>query len=114
MEQATGERTAVIDLILQETRWRILDHLMREGRATLSDLSRKIGCTRQNVHHHLQRLEASGLAYVVDEEETNGLPRYYWGTDLDEHAPDDGRMTPMELTRVLMESREDGPPAEPF
>lgn len=102
LDAATGDRSKLLNLIFQETRWRILDHLMREGRATLSDLSRELGCTRQNVHHHLKRLEDSGLAHVVDQEETNGLPRHYWSTELVDHVPDGDRLTPMELSRLLL------------
>lgn len=94
-----------MELVFQDTRWGILDHLMRRGPATLTDLADQLGCTRQNVHHHIKRLEAHGLAHVVDVEETNGLPRHYWATNLADRAGTDERVDPAQVGRWVIEGR---------
>ncbi|MCA1812423.1 MAG: helix-turn-helix domain-containing protein [Halobacteriales archaeon] len=84
-------------VVLQETRALLLEQLKRpraDGKPgwTLHDLGRRLGCTTQNVHHHLKILERHGLARVAAEEATHGLARQYWTTDVEhvytDMAPD--------------------------
>jgi helix-turn-helix protein len=79
------EDAAMRRVVLQETRSLLLE-LLRRPRAdgkrgwTVQELSRRLDCTAQNAHHHLQILRDHGLAHVAIEEPTNGIPRQYWST----------------------------------
>ena len=75
-------------VVLQETRSLLLDALKRpraDGKPgwTIQELARKLGFTAQNIHHHLKILEERGLARVAGEEQTNGLARQFWVTDVE-------------------------------
>jgi len=81
------EDTELRRIVLQETRYLLLDLLKRpraDGKSgwSVQDLARRLTCTTQNIHHHLKILEERGLARVAAEEETNGLARQYWTTDV--------------------------------
>lgn len=101
MDLTEGPTDRLLDVVFQETRWRILDHLVRHRRATVADLAEVIGCTRQNVHHHLKELERHGLARVVDQDETRGLPRHHWAARLSEEGPT--LLDPLQLDRKIPE-----------
>lgn len=84
-------------VVLQETRSLLLDTLKRprtDGKPghTIQDLARRLSFTAQNIHHHLKILEQAGLARVAAEEQTNGLARQFWVTDVEhvytDMAPD--------------------------
>lgn len=59
--------------IIQWLRVKILTTL-KEQPLTVSKLSKKLGYSRRNIHHHLRTLEKDGLVYSKKETKTQGQP----------------------------------------
>jgi hypothetical protein len=104
-------------VVLQETRALLLEQLKRpraDGKPgwTLHDLARRLGCTTQNVHHHLKVLQRAGLARVAAEEATHGLARQYWTTDVEHVYTDMAPDARAALARDKAMAHHAQPPAE--
>ena len=59
---------------MQATRQQILDHLRREGRATVKELDRLLGLTSTGIRQHLTVLERDGLVEAFEERGRVGRP----------------------------------------
>ncbi len=59
---------------MQATRQQILDHLRREGRATVKDLGACLGLTSTGIRQHLTVLERDGLVEAYEERGHVGRP----------------------------------------
>ena len=53
--------TALFKVLANDTRLRLLHHLVRSGEATVTDLAKTLGATPQAVSNQLQRLSDTGM-----------------------------------------------------
>lgn len=65
LEMADGDADEVLDALAPETRRCALRTLFEEP-ATTSELADRLDSSVQNVHHHLSRLEETGLVEPID------------------------------------------------
>jgi DNA-binding transcriptional ArsR family regulator len=59
--------TSVLKALADETRWRIVQELLRTDRASVTDLVERLHLTQPNTSKHLRILRAAGI--VVSEKE---------------------------------------------
>ena len=64
---------------MKSTRERILQTLLENPRATISDLAKAVGINVISVRHHLTSLEAEGLIAAEEERHGVGRPRLVYG-----------------------------------
>ena len=62
------------NLHMQSTRKQILEHLQRQGRATVKDLGQLLGLTSTGIRQHLTVLERDGLVEAREERGRVGRP----------------------------------------
>lgn len=59
-------RREALEVLSSEQRVQILKHLDKR-RMTITELSQEMGCAKSTVHHHVEKLIASGFVAAIDE-----------------------------------------------